>query len=164
MSAAREFDDFYAGSYRRIVGQLYAMTGDLGAAEDAVQDAYVRAWQRWTTLSGYLDPEAWVRTVAYRLAVSSWRRAVNRLTAHRRHGAPDDVAELTPDHVALVDALRRLPADQRRAVVLHHLVGLAIDDIARETGVAVGTVKSRLSRGRQGLAEILGDALTGGVV
>ncbi|WP_433059822.1 SigE family RNA polymerase sigma factor [Dactylosporangium sp. CS-033363] len=162
MTGAPDFDDFYSGSYRRLVGQLYAMTGDLGAAEEAVQDAYIRAWQRWATVSAYLDPEAWVRTVAYRLAVSNWRRAVNRLAAHRRHGLPDNVPDPGPDHVALVDALRQLPPDMRRVLVLHHLVGLAIDDIARETGVAIGTVKSRLSRGRKALAATLGDSFVGG--
>jgi RNA polymerase sigma-70 factor (ECF subfamily) len=153
-----EFDDFYAGTYRRVVGQVYAMVGNFGDAEDAVQEAYSRAWTRWTKLREYLDPEVWVRTVAYRVAVSGWRKAANRLTAHRRHGVPDDVPGQGPEHVALVAALRTLTPEQRRVVVLHHLVGLPVDEIARETGAAVGTVKSRLARGRQALAAHLQDA------
>lgn len=147
-----EFDDFYAGTYRRVVGQVFAMVGNFGDAEEAVQEAYSRAWPRWPKLRGYADPEGWVRTVAYRVAVSSWRKATNRLTAHLRHGAPADVPEIGPEHVALVEALRALTPEQRRVVVLHHLVGLPVDEIARETGAAVGTVKSRLARGRQALA------------
>jgi len=152
-----DFDDFYASTCRRVVGQVYAMIGDIGEAEDAVQEAFIRAWQRWTTLREYNDPEAWVRTVAYRAAVSSWRKAVNRFTAHRRHGPGADVPELGPEHVVLVQAMRKLTADQRRVVVLHHLVGLPVEDIARETGSAIGTVKSRLARGRRALAGELGE-------
>jgi RNA polymerase sigma-70 factor (ECF subfamily) len=156
MPPGTDFDEFYATSCRRVVGQVYAMIGDLGEAEDAVHEAFIRAWQRWSKLRGYADPEAWVRTVAYRAAVSSWRKAVNRFAAHRRHGI-SDVPELGPEHVVLVQAMRKLSADQRRALVLHHVVGLPVEDVAREMGVAVGTVKSRLSRGRQALAGELSD-------
>lgn len=162
MPEAPGFDDFYAATYRRVVGQVYAMTGNLDEAQDAVQEAYIRAWQRWRTVGAYGDPESWIRTVAYRVAVSSWRRAVNRLAALRRLGEPDPVPSPGPDHVALVRALSQLPAEQRRVVVLHHLVGLAVEDIARETGTPVGTVKSRLSRGRHTMAGLLGEPVDAG--
>lgn len=155
MKATDDFDAFYTSSYRRLVGQIYAMVGNLGEAEDAVQEAYCRAWQRWSSVREYGDPEAWVRTVAYRVAVSSWRKAVNRLTAHRRHGPPEPLPDIGPEQVALVECLRALTPEQRRVVVLHHLVGLTVEDIAAETGVPVGTVKSRLARGRKTLAEFL---------
>ncbi|KAB1927263.1 SigE family RNA polymerase sigma factor [Micromonospora noduli] len=148
-----EFDDFYTSTYRRVVGQLYAMLGDLNEAEDAVQEAYCRAWQRRTKLNEYDSPEAWVRTVAYRIAVSSWRRARNRLAAHRRHGPQDPVQSTGSGHLELIGALAGLPYEQRRVVVLHHLVGLPLADICRETGTPLGTVKSRLARGRQALAQ-----------
>jgi RNA polymerase sigma-70 factor (ECF subfamily) len=128
------------------------MVGDLREAEDAVQEAYCRAWLRRRVLEAYDNPEAWVRIVAYRIAVSSWRRAVRRMAAYRRHGPADDVAPAGPEHVALVDALRALPAAQRQAIVLFHLIGLSIEEIAGEADVAVGTVKSRLARGRSALA------------
>jgi RNA polymerase sigma-70 factor (ECF subfamily) len=150
-----EFDRFYAGGVRRLTAQVYAMTGDRAEAEDLVHEAYARAWQRWDRIAGYADPEAWVRTVAFRAAVSSWRKTVNRLTAHRRHGPPDPAPEVRPDYVAVVAALRRISAEQRRAVVLHHLVGLSVEEVARETGAAVGTVKARLSRGRQAMLPYL---------
>ena len=84
MQKADDFDAFYATTSRRLVGQVFAMTGDMSEAEDAVQEAYVRAWQRWPRISTYQDPEAWLRTVAYRISMSAWRKAKNRLTAHRR--------------------------------------------------------------------------------
>jgi len=161
MRDEREFDEFYTGTCRRLVGQLYAMLGDLTEAEDAVQEAYCRAWQRRNKLSGYADPEAWVRTVAYRIAVSSWRKATRRLTAHRRHGVQNDVPATGPDHVALVEALRRISDEQRHVIVLHHLVGLSVDEISKEAGIPVGTVKSRLARGRRALAGLFTELADG---
>ncbi len=158
MRDAESFDEFYAGSVRRLTSQLHAMTGSRAEAEDAVQEAYARAWRRWGRVSGYGDPEGWVRTVAYRITVSSWRKTVSRAAAHRRHGPPDDAAGLSPDYVAIIAALRQIPPSQRQAIVLHHLVGLSVSEIAQEAGVPSGTVKARLSRGRRALAVLLSDA------
>ncbi len=96
-----------------------------------------------------------MRTVAYRVSISTWRKSANMRAAHRRHGAPDDASGLSPDYVAIVAALRQVNAAQRQAIVLYHLVGLSIDEIAAETGTAPGTVKARLSRGRQAMAPLL---------
>ena len=147
-----DFDEFYAATFRRVVSHVYAMTGNLSEAEDSVQEAYARAWERWGKVREYGDPEAWVRTVAYRISVSSWRKAVNRMTAHRRDHADGEVPGLNPDHPALVAALRKISADQRQPLVLHHLVGLSVDEIAAEVGAPSGTVEARLARGRKALA------------
>ena len=152
-----DFDAFYTASGPRLVRQLHAMTGSLGDAQDCVQEAFARAWQRWDAVRGYDNPEAWVRSVAWRLAVSRFRRVTTGARALRRHGVPDDVPGLTPDRVALVAALGRIPAAQRRAVVLHHVAGLSVQEVAEETGAPVGTVKARLSRGRAALAALLSE-------
>ncbi len=91
MSTEAEFDAFYAATAKRLVATVYAMTGDLAEAEDAVQEAYARAWQRWGRLTPEGDPLRWVRTVASRLAISSWRRTRNRLRAQLRHGTDPDL-------------------------------------------------------------------------
>jgi RNA polymerase sigma-70 factor (ECF subfamily) len=67
------------------------------------------------------------------------------------------VADLSPDHVAVVNALAQIPEAQRRALVLHHMCDLPVAEVAAETGVPVGTVKARLSRGRAALQSLLGD-------
>ena len=152
-----DFDAFYARTAPSVVRQLHAMTGDLLEAQDCVQEAYARAWQRWSTVSTYNVPEAWVRTVAWRLAVSRFRRARVGIGLLRRTGPPPDVPALEPDRVALVAALRQLPEAQRRAIVLHHLGGLSVDEVAAETHAPSGTVKARLSRGRAALAALLED-------
>lgn len=157
MRDSQNFDSFYLGSVRRITSYVHAMTGNLGEAEDIVQEAYAKAWQHWGKVSGYADPEAWVRTVAFRMQVSAWRKATNRLRAQRRHGRPPDQPEMNPDYVAIVDALRKIPEAQRRTITLHYIVDLTVEEIAVETGVAVGTVKARLHRGRKALAGHLTD-------
>ena len=152
-----EFDAFYLGSYSRLVGQLFAMTGDLSEAQDVVQEAFIRAWDRRRQLSAVEHPEAWVRTVAWRLAVSRFRRARSALTAYRRHGVPDDAPPPEVHNAALVAALRQIPEAQRRAIVLHHLCDLSVEQVADETGSPTGTVKARLARGRAALALLLSD-------
>jgi RNA polymerase sigma-70 factor (ECF subfamily) len=153
---AGEFDEFYRGTYDRILAYLYAAGGDLADAQDAAQEAYLRAWQHWGTLSGSDDPERWVRTVGWRSLATGWRRLRRRRSAYTRYGLTDPVPGVSEDSVALVVALRRLPAPQRHALVLFHIVGLPVTAIATETHVPVGTVKARLSRGRKALAALLG--------
>lgn len=153
-----DFDSFYVASRDRLLHALYAMTGDLSEAQDVVQEAYARAWQRWSTVETYDDPTGWVRTVAWRLAVSRRRKARNRVSAALRlHAIPVPVAEPSPDTAALVAALRALPDAQRRTLALHYLCDLSVDAVAAETGVSIGTAKSRLSRGRAALAAALID-------
>jgi RNA polymerase sigma-70 factor (ECF subfamily) len=155
-----DFDEFYQATRHRLVTFLYAMSGDRADAQDAAQEAYVRAWQRWSTISAYDDPEAWLRTVGYRLCVNRWRKARNRMTAYRRHGAPPAAGPPGEDTVALVTALKRLPFPERQAITLHHLLDLPVAEVAAQTGEPVNTVKTRLARGRRALAGLLGDEPT----
>ncbi|CBG71522.1 putative sigma factor [Streptomyces scabiei 87.22] len=150
-----EFDTFYATAFPRLTGQLFAFTGDHGEAQDVVQEAFVRAWDRRRDFLADGAPEAWIRTVAMRLAVSRWRRARRWLDLVRRTPPPDHVPGPDPERAVLVDALRRIPEAQRMAVVLHHLCDLSVEQVASETGAPVGTVKARLSRGRAALAREL---------
>ncbi|MFP8958995.1 SigE family RNA polymerase sigma factor [Streptomyces nanhaiensis] len=156
----RAFDDFYAAHARRLVAIVYAVTGDMTEAEDAVQEAFARAWPRWDRLVATGDPTPWIRTVAMRLAVSTWRKSRNRLRAHFRHGPPADLPGLAPDHVALVTALRKLKPEQRRVVVLHHLLDLPVEEVARETGSTRAAVRTRLVRARRALSHHLEEADT----
>ena len=158
MKDAESFDAFYAGTNRRLLHQMYAMTGNLADAQELVQEAYARAWQRWSTVSAYDDPQAWVRTVAWRLAASKWRRAKTSMAAMVRHGPPEATPEPSIDNVALVAALKQIPEAQRRAIVLHHLSGLSVAEVAHETHSPEGTVKARLARGRAALAQLLSDS------
>jgi RNA polymerase sigma-70 factor (ECF subfamily) len=162
MSASEEdFAAFYTATWRRTVACAYAVLGDLGAAEEAAQEAYTKAWPRWSAISTYDDPGAWVRQVATRHAISGWRR---RRTARRYLAAatsPDPAPPPDDTTVALVAALKRLPEAQRRALVLHHLAGFSVADIAAAERCPEGTVKARLARGRAALVPLLGGTPNG---
>lgn len=155
MPRTDDFDTFYRGSRQRLLSVVYLLTADSGEAQDAVQEAFVRAWQRWETIRGYENPEAWVRMVACRIATSRWRSMRSRLQAYRRHGVPPPVAPPGTATLEVVEAMRRLPEQQRIALALFYLVGMPITEVAEEMGTPVGTVKARLSRGRRTLAGLL---------
>ena len=157
VDTAVAFDAFYAESAPRVVRQLVLLTGDVAEAEDVAQEAFERAWLRWSTVRDLESPEAWVRTVSRRLAVSRWRRMRNAGGAWRRHGPPVGQPELDPDHVALIAALATLPRAQRVSIVLHHLADLSVAQVAEETGASVSAVKQQLVRGRAALAGMLAD-------
>jgi RNA polymerase sigma-70 factor (ECF subfamily) len=150
-----DFSAFFAAHYQRLVGQLYAVTGELHDAEDAVQEAFVRASVRWERIRRYEVPELWVRRVALHLTIDRRRATRRRLTTiFSATPAPIDL-ELSEDALALAAALRTLPLTQRQVLVLHYGLCLTVGEIAAELGVPAGTVKSRLLRGRQALARQL---------
>ncbi|GAA3372319.1 SigE family RNA polymerase sigma factor [Streptomyces sannanensis] len=157
-----EFEEFYGACVKQLVGQIYLMTGDLHEAQDVVQEAFVRAWGRRSRLHRDAGPEAWIRTVAWRLAVSRWRRRGRAAEAWRRQadGRPGAAPAPDPGTVALVAALRQLPARQRRVAVLHYVCDLTVAQVAAETGISVGTVKAHLFRARAALASHLDDSIT----
>ena len=149
--------EIYAVSYRRLVIQLYAVCGDQQVAEDAVQDAFVKAMSRQRELTGLANPEAWLRTVALNHVRSGWRRAsLYRRIVHRLPGVAHEV-ELGPDHVAIVTALGALPQQLRDVVALHYFGDLPVAEVAQTLGVPEGTVKTRLAKARRELADLLSD-------
>lgn len=155
MSGASVLEEVYHASYSRLVLQLFAICGDLTDAEDAVQEAFVKAIGQGRGFVKVQNPEAWLRTVAMNHQRNSWRhrKVVRKFmgTLPPRENAP----ELGPDHVAVVRALAELDPDQREVIVLHYLADLGVAQIAHELGVPEGTVKSRLSRGRERMTPLL---------
>ncbi|MFG2044445.1 SigE family RNA polymerase sigma factor [Dactylosporangium sp. NPDC048998] len=151
-----DFESFYAASLRPLTVQLYAYTGDLGTAQEVVQEAYCRALSRWRQVAELDDPAGWVRRVAQNLATSRWRKARTAMAFVRKH-REEYSPEPSPDRVALAKAIATLPVKQRRVVVMFYLADLSVREIARQEGVAEGTVKTRLRRGRAALATKLGD-------
>ena len=158
MATPSEFDAVYAATAPRLIGQLYLVIGDLPEAQDCVQEAYARAWTRWDRLTrDGGDPVGWVKTTAYRLAISRWRHYTAGLRALARHGAPDDQPPPSADAIAVRDALAVLPKGMRAALVLYYLGGLRVAEVAEALEIPQGTVKARLSRGRTALAGLLAD-------
>jgi RNA polymerase sigma-70 factor, ECF subfamily len=150
------FGELYQARHGDVVAMAYALTGDFNEAQDIAQEAFCRAWQRWSALTEHEEPIAWVKRVAVNLAISRGRR----VTLARRFGLRQRAAVAPPisvDHVALVTELRRLPATITRAMVLYYIADFPLEEIADALGTRVGTVKSWLHRGRQQMVRRLGD-------
>lgn len=154
--------DLYHVSYRKLVAQVFAFTTDLTEAQDAVQEAFARALARRNGLSDIDSPEAWLRTVAVNIVRRRWRRKqlLNTILLRERPLTKmlEDPPE--PDRTDLRDALASLPRSYREVIVLHYLADLSVDEVAAILEVPVGTVKSRLSRGREALKGLLDDVET----
>jgi len=146
--------ELYAACYRRLVAQLFAFTDDLTEAQDVVQEAFARALARPRALADVDNPEAWLRTVAINVVRRRWRRRklLDAILLRERPVQRLTEAGPQPDGPDVASALGALPRPFREVIVLHYLADLAVDEIADVLGVPVGTVKSRLSRGRTALA------------
>jgi RNA polymerase sigma factor (sigma-70 family) len=139
------------------VAAVALVTGSRLTAEDAVQEALVRAWERATKGDAIDSLGAWVATVALNVSRSSVRRKMAERRARQRLGAP---ATTVPDgrHADTVDierAVATLPRRQREVVVLRYLLDLNTAETATTLRINEGTVKSELSRARAALARCL---------
>ena len=148
METSRTLAHVYDSSYRRLVAQLYAVCGSQQEAEDAVQDAFVKAIGQGERWPGVENPEAWLRTVALNHLRNRWRHLNVARRLSRPLPGPVEELELSADHIALVNALRRLEPGLREVVVLHYVADLPVASVATELDMPVGTVKWRLAKAR----------------
>jgi RNA polymerase sigma-70 factor (ECF subfamily) len=148
--------EFLHTSYPRLVAAVALASGSRPAAEDAVQEALLRAWERSGRGETIESLEAWVTTVALNLARSGVRRvmAERRARSRLRAAGPSDV--LGAERIDVERALTRLPRRQREAVVCRYYLGMDTKEIATVLKVSEGTVKSTLFRARAALAVTLG--------
>lgn len=139
------FEQVYRSSYPTLVGQLFLLTTNRAEAEDVVQEAFARLWANWRELHAYDNHEAWVRRVAMNLAISRWRKH-SRQTSYEEPAVPPAARNFSLSD--LTHALRGVSVKHRQALLLHHVIGLSVAEVASEMSAKPGTVKSWLSRGR----------------
>jgi RNA polymerase sigma-70 factor (ECF subfamily) len=144
--------EFLASDYPRLVAAVALISGSRPAAEDAVQEALARAWDRSERGERIESLPAWVTTVATNLV----RSGLRRMRAERRARGRDP-GRLPPSltiesSVDIARALNALPRRQREATVLRYYLDLDVADVARTLGVSEGSVKTTLYRARQALA------------
>lgn len=155
-SRAVEIEHFMQTRSTRLVGALTLITGSRAAAEDALQDALAKAWDRRDQPIDQLV--AWITVVATNQARSGYRRRMAEERALTRVGSRADSGPAAPrEHdEALQQALRSLPERERQVTVMHYVLDQSVAQVAAAMGVAVGTVKTQLFRARQHLAAELG--------
>ncbi len=165
-AAQRGDADAFGRLYKRHVGRINALalrlTADRARAEELVQDAFVRAWEKLGSFRGESAFGTWL----HRLTVNVY--LVQRRAAQRR-GAHEETVELLPDpavdregeglgregRMDLEQAIARLAPGARTAFVLHELEGYSHEEIAALSGVAPATIRAQLFRARKRLLEVL---------
>jgi RNA polymerase sigma-70 factor (ECF subfamily) len=152
------FDEFYRQEFRSVVALAYGLSGSRAAAEEIAQEAFLAAHRRWSHLSTYDQPGLWLRRVVVNRSVSAVRRRVAEARAMTRLGSRRQLPELLPEqHEELWRAVRRLPVQQAKALVLHYVDDCSVAEIASILDCSQGTVKTHLHRARRSLADALGD-------
>ncbi len=150
-----EYEWLFRASYPSVRRSVYLVLRDLGRAEEICQDAFVQLWEKWSVVSQYEHPEAWVRKVAVRMAIREAGRERRRPWLER---AATPETGTTPAHdVALAEAVAALTPMQRAAVVLYYYEDRPVLEVARVLQVSASTVKQHLHRARARLAETLGE-------
>jgi RNA polymerase sigma factor (sigma-70 family) len=137
----------------------YALVRDHDAADDLVQDTLERALSRWTLRRSDGDLRAWLFTIQRNLHVSALRQDRRRGPHVELDEGTTPGAAATQEHGSevqdILSALDQLPEEQKSLLLLVGVEDLSYDDAAKVMGVPIGTVMSRLSRGRQRLRALL---------
>ena len=143
------FEDFFGTEHARLFGALCFVTGDRDEAEEIMQDAFLKVWERWPRVDAMDDPVGYLYRSAMNLFRKRYRRAV--LAIRRSVGAApsrDDFAD-ADDRDTVRRVLSTLPPRQRAALVLTEMVGFSAIEAGRALGVQASTVRSLSHQGRE---------------
>jgi RNA polymerase sigma-70 factor, ECF subfamily len=137
-----------------------SLCGDAARADDLVQETMLKAWRNRTQFQAGTNLRAWLFTILRNQFYSEIRHG--KFEVPDPEGASAAMLSVSPDHDAnlhlrdLSRALQELPAEQREALLLVGASGLSYEEAATICECAVGTIKSRISRARERLTQILG--------
>ncbi|MGH8891078.1 MAG: SigE family RNA polymerase sigma factor [Acidothermaceae bacterium] len=153
----REFEEFVRARSATLLRLAALLSGDADHAQDLVQQALWRTHRHWG--QALHNPDAYVRRVLINLTHDrrrhARRRVVETVTDEPTQTTTADATAMVVERVALIGALRLVPARQRAALVLRFWEDLSVDEAAAALGCSPGTVKSNTSRGLVSLREIL---------
>jgi RNA polymerase sigma-70 factor, ECF subfamily len=151
-----DFEDFFASERVELFGAIVMVTRSTSEAEELVQEAFVRVWERWDQVCSHPDPHGYLYRTAFNLDRQR-RRALRRAAARLTTAVPEpDPFERTDQLAELSAALGRLTRRQRTAIVLMDLLDIDSNEAGRLMGSRPGTVRSLASQGRAVLREALG--------
>lgn len=138
---------------------LRRLLGNAAEAEDIAQDTFVTAWTQVRSFRGETSLRSWLCGIAWRKAKAaqrSWsRRRLRDAVHYEQMSAPESAGAPIEDRLAVREALLTLPLEQRAAVTLCLVCGCSHSEASAIIGVALGTVKSHVSRGRERLRRAL---------
>ena len=155
LEAARAFEDFYADEARTLFRRLWLVTGSRSEAEELMQDAFVRVWERWDRVGSMENPTGYLYRTAMNLFRKRYRRAV--LSLRRTVGlAPstDDFSDADDRHVVR-HVLATLPPRQRAALVLTEMLGFTSKEAGDALGVTDATIRSLTRHGRDAFRTVM---------
>lgn len=157
----------YEMTSAKLFGICLRICGDREAAEDVLQDVYVKVWRRAASFDAQrASPISWLAIIARNAAVD-WRRTQSHHSSADEHAmaqVPDDgpladaILEQSEARDLLLSCLDGLETEQASAIRHTFLGGLTYSELADRLRIPLGTIKSRIRRGMQGLKECLGDA------
>lgn len=149
--AVREevIESLYQQHYEPLLKLAYLIGGSSNA-EDLVQDAFVRALDKWRPDAPPEAFRAWAKTTMVRMSISKWRKSSREQVAFQQHGIDPGISnpEVYPEVTA---ALAGLSPRQRTATVLRYYEDLSDAEVAERMGVRTGTVKALLHQARERL-------------
>lgn len=158
VSFHEDFESFYSRELKPVTGLAYALSGSRAGAEDLAQDAFLKAYRQWDTVSAMENPEAWIRRVVTNQSVSTFRRYAAEARALVRFGGSGNAAsEMSPDATATWCAIRRLPKRQAQVIALRYYDRSSIADIAQILDLSENTVKTHLRRAKRALQGMLNE-------
>jgi RNA polymerase sigma-70 factor (ECF subfamily) len=149
--------EFLETSYPRLVAAVSLVAGSREAAEDAVQEALARAWERSDRAEPIDSLPAWITRVSLNLSKSRLRRSRAEARALERLRLSGQTSEKDEYRTDVERSLFHLTRRQREVTVLRYYLGMDLKDIATTLGISQGTVKTQLFRARRELAVALGD-------
>ena len=151
------FESFFERHHVPLYRALWLVTRNRHEAEEIMQDAFLKLWERWDRVATLPDPEGYL----FRTALNLWRSRLRRAAVAVRKAVhqlpPDDQMAAVEQRDAMARALKPLPSRQRAAVVLMDLLDLPSEEAARILGVKAVTVRVLAARARATLRKDLGE-------
>jgi RNA polymerase sigma-70 factor (ECF subfamily) len=151
------FETFFERDHAGLYGALWLITRNRHEAEEIMQDAFLRLWERWPSVAAMHDPTGYLYRTAMNVFRSRRRRAAVALRRAARLLPLDDELAAVESREAVVRALAPLTPRQRAAVVLMDVLGQTSEEAGRSLGISASTVRVLAARGRAVLKEKMGD-------
>lgn len=157
MSSGDEFEQFFRANYEAVLSVLVLTTGDRERATDATQEAFIKAYAKWSRIRRYDSPSAWVRRVAINASHDSFRS--DRQRRRREQTLPTEPlapeTDLYSSDSTASALLGTLPTRQRDVATLFYVDDRSVAEIATILRLTEGTVKYHLAHARDGLRKLL---------